>query len=100
MRMRRGMPRSVGGEVNVTPLIDVVMVLIVFFMLVARIGVSTGAEPMRVPASVRGAKIEDMGNALTLNVHPSATGTVVTALILGKREQLNLGDNAKPPLLL
>jgi biopolymer transport protein ExbD len=94
------MPDSVIGHVNVTPLIDVVMVLIVFFMLVARIGVSTGAEPMRLPQSVRGAKLEDMGNTLTLNLQPAPAGPTVTTLINGRREELNVLPSAKPPLLV
>src|ERR1043165_7812936 len=93
MKIRRGMPRRTGGEVNVTPLIDVVMVLIVFFMLVAKIGVTTGAEPMDLPATILGAKIEDMGNTLTLNVRPGAADEpVVTALISGKKEELKILD--------
>jgi biopolymer transport protein ExbD len=54
----------------VTPLIDIVMVLIIFFLLVAKIGVATGAEPMELPATVSGLKIEDMGNTITLNIRP------------------------------
>ena len=44
------MPESHAAHPNVTPLIDVVMCLIIFFMLVAKIGVSTGAEKMELPA--------------------------------------------------
>src|SRR3954471_15197492 len=90
-RRRRGMPAVRGSEVNVTPLIDVVMVLIVFFMLVAKIGVTTGAEPMDLPATILGAKIEDMGNTLTLNVRAGAGDEpLVTALISGKKEELRV----------
>jgi|GEM_PF-494618 len=64
-------PEAHGGHPNVTPLIDVVMVLIVFFMLVAKIGVSTGADTkIKVPASILGTDIKDMGNVLFLNVTP------------------------------
>jgi biopolymer transport protein ExbD len=87
------MPRSVGGEVNVTPLIDVVMVLIVFFMLVAKIGVTTGAEAMDLPATILGAKIEDMGNTLTLNVRVGPNDEpLITALVSGKKEELKILD--------
>jgi len=41
---RRRMPDMHESGVNVTPLIDIVMVLIVFFMLVAKIGVSRGED--------------------------------------------------------
>src|ERR1700712_4118920 len=69
-KRRHGMPHARGSEVNVTPLIDVVMCLIIFFMLVARIGITTGAKQMDLPYSYLGKKIEDMGNTLTLNVLP------------------------------
>src|SRR3982750_823990 len=67
---KKGMPAAHGSEVNVTPLIDVIMCLIIFFMLVAKIGVSTGAKPMDLPFSLLGKTIEDMGPTLTLNILP------------------------------
>ena len=69
--MKRHIPESHTAHPNVTPLIDIVMCLIIFFMLVARIGVNTGAdESIVIPATVLGSKIEDMGNTLLLNVRP------------------------------
>jgi biopolymer transport protein ExbD len=66
---KRRMPDMKEGGVNVTPLIDIVMCLIIFFMLVAKIGVTSGADPKILPpATLLGSKIEDMGNTLTLNV--------------------------------
>jgi biopolymer transport protein ExbD len=63
------MPPMKEGGVNVTPLIDIVMCLIIFFMLVAKIGVATGADEKIVPPeTLLGSRIEDMGNTLTLNV--------------------------------
>jgi len=38
------MPDMKEGGVNVTPLIDIVMCLIIFFMLVAKIGVTRGVD--------------------------------------------------------
>ncbi len=82
---KRHIPESHGGHPNVTPLIDVVMVLIVFFMLVAKIGVNTGAdEKIHIPESVLGSEISDMGNTLVLNVTPQTVGSdvpIVTALV-------------------
>src|SRR5215216_1476559 len=68
MRSKHAMPEMKEGSVNVTPLIDVVMCLIIFFMLVAKIGVSTGAEKMELPETVRGKKIEELGDSLVINV--------------------------------
>ena len=56
---------------NVTPLIDIVMCLIIFYMLVARIGVNVGDIPMNLPYSQWGTTIEDLGNTVTLNLEPN-----------------------------
>jgi biopolymer transport protein ExbD len=69
-RRRKGIPAAHGSHINVTPLIDVVMCLIIFFMLVAKIGITTGAKPMDLPYSYLGKKIDDLGNTLTLNLLP------------------------------
>ena len=86
MRIRRGMPEIKEGNVNVTPLIDIVMCLIIFFMLVAKIGVDTGADRrITIPESLQGLDIGDMGNTLTLNVQPgggSRTGLKVGGWIM------------------
>ena len=89
--------------VNVTPLIDIVMVLIVFFMLVAKIGVDTGADQrISIPASLQGLDIQDMGNTLTLNIQPGpGDQPQVTALVGGVVQPVALLDPAtgKKPLL-
>jgi biopolymer transport protein ExbD len=69
-RRKKGMPAAHGSEVNVTPLIDVIMCLIIFFMLVAKIGVDQGAKEMELAHTILGRKIDDMGNTLILNVLP------------------------------
>ena len=64
------MPEMKEGGVNVTPLIDVVMCLIIFFILVAKIGVSDGIKKdIDAPKTYLGVKITDMGNALALNLY-------------------------------
>ena len=97
------MPEVKEGNVNVTPLIDIVMCLIIFFMLVAKIGVSTGAEQMDLPQTVLGAKIEDMGNTLTLNVREihGVELPLITALVQGRQQELKLVDptTGKRPLV-
>jgi biopolymer transport protein ExbD len=89
-----GLPRVHTAHPNVTPLIDVVMVLIVFFMLVAKIGVNTGADPkIVVPATIRGQDIKDMGNTLTLNVMPGeGDEPLVTALVRDKVREIKIVD--------
>jgi biopolymer transport protein ExbD len=97
MRMRR-MPHVSEGSVNVTPLIDIVMCMIVFFMLVAKIGINTGIDKtIDIPTSFLGTDIKDMGNTLTLNVINGPTGVqgaqpIVTALVKGHMTELKLHD--------
>ena len=64
------MPEMKEGGVNVTPLIDIVMCLIIFFMLVAKIGVARTSDKVDLPATIIGQMIKDMSNTLTINVHP------------------------------
>jgi biopolymer transport protein ExbD len=68
---------------NVTPLIDVVMCLIIFFMLVAKIGVAVGADKnIDIPLSRLGQELKDSGNALILNVRAGiADEPLVTGLV-------------------
>jgi biopolymer transport protein ExbD len=94
---RHHMPDSHQAHPNVTPLIDIVMCLIIFFMLVAKIGVNTGADAeIKIPTSMRGVDIKDMGNTLVLNVKPGiGREPMVTALVPGKGgkvEELKLID--------
>src|SRR3954462_1954879 len=79
---RRGLPESHATHPNVTPLIDVVMCLIIFYMLVAKIGVNTGADPsIAIPATQMGNELKDLGNTLILNVREIAEVPFVTALV-------------------
>ena len=95
MKLRGRNVRWSESQVNVTPLIDVVMVLIVFFMLVAKIGVTTGAEQMDLPETITGSKIESMGNTLTLNVRPGpASEPMVTALVDVNKVELKVIEPA------
>jgi len=83
MRSKHLMPEMKEGGVNVTPLIDIVMVLIIFFMLVAKIGVTTGADTsIDPPETILGVSLKDLGNTLTLNVRggPRLEEPIVTAL--------------------
>src|SRR5688500_1242407 len=71
---KHSMPEMKESGVNVTPLIDIVMCLIIFFMLVAKIGITSGADPnIKPPSTLLGSKIKDMGNTITLNVRDPVT---------------------------
>ena len=93
---RHHLPEVRVAHPNVTPLIDVVMCLIIFFMLIAKIGVSTGAEEMVIPKSILGTNILDMGNTLTLNVRAPAdertAEPTIAVLLDGSRQELKRGQ--------
>jgi biopolymer transport protein ExbD len=78
------MPDIKEGNVNVTPLIDVVMCLIIFFMLVAKIGVTTGAEKdIDIPVTQLGTDLKNIGveSAVVLNVREVGGQPFVTAIV-------------------
>jgi biopolymer transport protein ExbD len=79
---RRGIPESRSTHPNVTPLIDVVMCLIIFYMLVAKIGVARGVDAaITLPESVQGLELKDLGNTMILNVDERGGEPLVTALV-------------------
>ena len=90
MRIRGAKQVHYDSGPNMTPLIDIVMVLIIFFMLVAKIGVTTGADAtIEPPETILGVSLKDLGNTLTLNVRggPRLEEPIVTALVeKGDRE--------------
>ena len=72
---------------NVVPLIDIVMCLIVFYMLVAKFGVETGADRagITLPLSLQGIQLTDRGNTIDINVRQPAMGD--EPLVSGLDEQ-------------
>jgi len=97
----RKMPTSTVTHPNVTPLIDIVMCLIIFYMLVARIGVATGADKkIDLPVSFQGVDIKDLGNTVTLNVSAAGENPLVTTLnpSTGATEEVKVVDGARKPL--
>ncbi|MBC7784043.1 MAG: biopolymer transporter ExbD [Burkholderiales bacterium] len=90
------MPDSHATHPNVVPMIDVIMCLIIFYMLVARIGVNTGEdERIKIPFGALGKEIKSMDNTLLVNVKEANGLPEVTAMVdasSGKREPLVLED--------
>lgn len=87
---RRGLQQPHVSHPNVTPLIDIVMCLVIFFMLVAKIGVSTGADPsIQIPVAALGDQLKSFSNTLVLNIKPKAglPDPLVTALVEGSAGQ-------------
>src|SRR5436190_1567877 len=72
---RHPLPKVFSVHPNVTPLIDVVMCLIIFYMLVAQIGINHGEDrTIKLPAALLGIDLTDLGNTITLNVLRPETG--------------------------
>src|SRR5271155_1192484 len=101
---RPPMPNLREHGVNVTPLIDIVMCMIVFFMLAARIGVADGADrSIDIPVSILGKQLSK-GGKLTINVRELNEQPYVTAMVdasTGTPIEIKLTDPVthKRPLL-
>lgn len=97
------MPAAHNDHPNVTPLIDIVMCLIIFYMLVAKIGINTGLDlKIQLPVALQGIKLTDMGNTVTLNIDKPAAGDEPRVSALdqqtGEMIPLKLLDGSKRPL--
>jgi biopolymer transport protein ExbD len=78
--MKGHMPATHVSHPNVTPLIDIVMCLIIFYMLVAKIGVKTAAmKDMTLPVSLQGITLKDLGNTVDINVMPALDPSAPTS---------------------
>lgn len=98
MRRRFTLPVSHAGKINVTPLIDVVMCLIIFFLLVGRLA-SDRQAGVQLPASKVGVD-ESASKSLVINVlrgdgeNPAGVvidGKVIDAQALKERLRLHAG---------
>ena len=78
--------------VNITSLSDVMLSLLIFFMLVSKKGVKTGADKeIKLPDAMQGVEIADFGNTQTLNVYEGLSGdTTVTTLNPATGKQVTL----------
>lgn len=92
MLKRRHIPEPHNEHPNVVPLIDVMLCIIVFYMLAAKIGVASGAdESIRIPVTTLGSELNKVGggtNTLILNVRERVGEPAVTAMVDGGSGQL------------
>ncbi len=70
----RGIKPMEGEHVNVTPLIDVVMCLIIFFLLVGHIAKKASIKGIKIPTTVTGKSIGSQSNQLIINIVPRSGG--------------------------
>jgi biopolymer transport protein ExbD len=71
------------SHVNVTPLIDIIMCLIIFFLLVGHIAKAASIKGIKIPAAKNGRDLRDKSNQLIINLVPPTGG---------------YGDNASPAI--
>jgi biopolymer transport protein ExbD len=98
---KHSMPEMKEGGVNVTPLIDIVMCLIVFFMLMTKLGVARGIDKdIKLPSAILGKQIADMGDTLSVNIHymPSADSPQVTIMVDGQNKEVKILEGRDHPL--
>lgn len=101
MRRRFTLPVSHAGKINVTPLIDVVMCLIIFYLLVGRLATDRQAG-VQLPGSKVGVE-ESASKSLVINVLKGEDGAAAGVVIEGKtidaptlKERLRLHAGATP----
>jgi biopolymer transport protein ExbD len=84
--MKRFHPHDSHSEhPNVIPLIDVMLCIIVFYMLCARIGVDTGVDQdIEVPVTAIGKDLQAIGtNNIILNLKDGGDRPIITAMAEG-----------------
>ncbi len=82
-------------HVNVTPLIDIVMCLIIFFLLVGHIAKQASIKGVRIPVAANGKGMTNRSNELIINVvprHSSMAGVQRRPRIWVWGQQVRLGD--------
>ncbi|MFC4295725.1 ExbD/TolR family protein [Novosphingobium tardum] len=101
-RRRRGRGgRAPMAEINVTPLVDVMLVLLIIFMVTAPLLVA--GVPVDLPES-RAKALAEEANEVTLSIDGQGQvfiddGQVATGELAQRLEDLRCGAAAKPPLI-
>lgn len=100
---RRHIPDSHSNHPNVIPLVDVMLCMIVFYMLAAKIGVDNGADrTIQLAVTSLGTEMQKVGvNNIVLNVRETLGEPDVTAMVESGRgvESLSVaGTVGRPPL--
>jgi len=68
---RRGLEPMHSDHVNVTPLIDVIMCLIIFFLLCGQFAKEEAIDRVRIPQAGLGLEMADQRGRLLINVVPN-----------------------------
>jgi biopolymer transport protein ExbD len=71
---RQGLQPMQSNHVNVTPLIDVIMCLIIFFLLCGQFAKEEANDQVRIPRADLGLEMTDQSGRLLINVVPNGAG--------------------------
>ena len=71
---RRGLEPMHDEHINVTPLIDVMMCLIVFFLLCGQLAKDESKAKVNIPLAENGQKVEEQRGRLLINLLPRERG--------------------------
>ncbi len=66
----RGVKPMESEHINVTPLIDIIMCLIIFFLLVGHIAKAASVKGVKIPTAKNGKDIHNKSNLLIINLVP------------------------------
>ncbi len=69
--MRRGIEPMHDDHVNVTPLIDVIMCLIIFFLVCGRLAAQESNDKVVIPRAQLGQELSEQRDRLVINVVPN-----------------------------
>ena len=72
------------GDINVTPLVDVVLVLLIIFMVVTQM-LSSGMD-VKVPKARTADEMRDMGQFLVVSITPPPTGSEIPRVYVDRTE--------------
>lgn len=86
-------PRPVGMELNLAPMVDVMMCLIIFFMLASTL-VDAESRPLNLPYAVAAKEIEkkELGARVVINVRKAAADERITEYVVARFEPQSDGN--------
>jgi biopolymer transport protein ExbD len=71
---RKGLSPMPSDHINVTPLIDVIMCLIIFFLLCGKFARDEVSQKVKLPQAQLGQQVTDQQGRLVINVVPAEAG--------------------------
>jgi biopolymer transport protein TolR len=92
--MQAAKPDKVQSAINVTPLVDVVLVLLIIFMVVAP-QMESGGPPLDLPTTDKAPRREDGGRQILVAIERTGAIWIDSDQVAADRFQENLADMAE-----